>query len=718
MPHKKSVRDTSQLSGRPLSETLQASNLNTPDTNEWVTSPDLFERNLQFPPDHVYRTMVYLLRNPNMNSSHVFRADVLHDSSGILKTPREKERSLDSTLKTDLGADSGLDVACLSNGTDASASASEPEDEVKPLPAREVPGFRLTRTVVRRFIPRNPRLDRHMEQTGHFYEKVVGSSSSGHGDSTTARCVLLIYTPHAQSKDDLPWYHPMLRSLAFSYDFQYDTTPSRMGTGTGGETGTGTMSIHFIPYDAEPIPTRLERTLLALLNTQIRLSRTYKPTDLPEGTNFNPSKDNIIPQHLIQNTYSRLKFQYAPDLCRRWVEDTEPSKHVFEDLSITAFLIELWRMMYGVVPIAEKQGAQGTTSNNDNDNFPGFVDVACGNGVLVYVLLMEGYRGWGFDARRRKTWTIFPESVQECLKEFICIPTPFADATIASSNEGTTTTTFNLDVERQTGNFPKDTFIISNHADELTIWTPLMAAMSCRESPLPFLAIPCCSHSLSGAKRRYPPPPTTIKRKDKSNRPKPAANNNESEPPTSNKNTDDEQHDNEHEHEPNENPQPTSGDLKALRAEKLPPPNTNTNTTNNTTTSEYGNGNENINSMYGSLTAKTMSVAEELGYEVEKTILRIPSTRNMGIVGGRRGVMKAWRGRKREQEQRQERERERERGRSNSSVDDTSADDTITLEKVGHIVSRECARDGGVENAARFWVERACGIHRGSAKGH
>jgi tRNASer (uridine44-2'-O)-methyltransferase len=52
------------------------------------------------------------------------------------------------------------------------------------------------------------------------------------------------------------------------------------------------------------------------------------------------------------------------------------------------------------------------------------------------------------------------------------------------------------------GIFPKGTFIISNHADELTPWTPILAAIS----ECPFIMIPCCSHNLTGDRWRAPPP--------------------------------------------------------------------------------------------------------------------------------------------------------------------------------------------------------------------
>lgn len=628
---KKVIRDPSALTGKPLSETLTTSPLKFK-SEGWVTSPDLIQENLLFAPQVMYSLTTFLLSNPNKNSSHLFRADILFDSVGRLQTPHEKEKSF----------------------SDGQETTTETQD-VQPLPPVEVSGFELTRTVVRKFIPRNPQLDRSLEQTCHFYSansKYVPEESSevekGQGDSRLER-LLVIYIPHVSSKDDLPWYHPLLRSLAFLYDFKRDYTASKSDE----PVGLGTLSLHFLPfYDSEePIPTRLERTLQALLSTQIRLAKATRSSGATEGGNYNPAKDNVLPQHRIQNTYSRLKIKYGSDLCRNWVEETEPSKHVFEDLAITAFLMELWRSMYGVAPEAEKD--PNITGEEKND-FPGFVDVACGNGVLVYILLMEGYRGWGFDARRRKTWSIFPPSAQECLKESIYIPKPFADALIDCGENYI----LDLGTSTHTGMFPKETFIISNHADELTPWTPLMAALSQPESPLPFLAIPCCSHSLSGARHRYPPPKSSKKG----------------------------EYTNEDDEEVEQNPQPASGDLRALRASKM----------------EEKTDAGMLKSMYGSLTAKTMNIAEEIGYEVEKTILRIPSTRNMGIIGGRQQVQRRW-------------EASRKKDANDRPCDNT--DISSVAESVIMTVKRECMREGGVEAAARIWIERAKKLHNGQGKG-
>ncbi|KKA25826.1 tRNA (uracil-O(2)-)-methyltransferase, partial [Rasamsonia emersonii CBS 393.64] len=383
------VRDPSQLSGKPLSQTLVPSPWSTTtlttannsngaeveahygcdsggDDEKWVTSPDLICGDLPFTPDIIYNLTTFLLGNPNMNSSHLFRADILFDSLGVLKTPQETERLFSSSSPG------------RSGGGDA-APPPQSSDPVESIPAKEIPGFELKRTVVRRLIPRNPRLDRALDQTCHFYEGKKTTTTSGDLALSKERS-LYVYTPHVSSKEELPFYHPLLRSLAFLYEFerrpcsQPSLSHNGGGQGQAERLGTGTLSLHFCPFPAsesfDPVPTRLERTLQALLATHVRLARSTRPSssttisqkvcENSDGSNYNPAKDNVIPRHLIQNTYSRLKLTYAADLCRDWVEETEPSKHVFEDLAITAFLMELWRSMYGVVPAAEKKSSTAT----------------------------------------------------------------------------------------------------------------------------------------------------------------------------------------------------------------------------------------------------------------------------------------------------------------------------------------------------------------------
>ncbi|PYH45351.1 tRNA (uracil) methyltransferase [Aspergillus saccharolyticus JOP 1030-1] len=716
---RKPPRDPAQLSGKPLAETLEPSPVLHSETEDWTTSQDLTEYGLSFVPEVMQDLTLYLLANPNVNSSHLFRADILFDSEGILRTPREKAQSFALT------GNANADVIATTGVFDG--DEKEEDDEVGPIPAREVPGFSLSRTVVRRLVPRNPKLDRTLDQTCHFYEAETSPATGGR-EQHICRRSLVIYTPHITKEEEIPYYHPALRSLAYLYDYNTSPGSNTDPSSTPGEPpqdtipGPGTLTLHTLLFPSLPITNRLERTLQALLNTQIRLARTTRlPTpsstspSTPQhlGANKNPLKDNILPQHLVQNTYTRLKAKYASDLCQNWVETTEPSKHVFEDLSIAAFLIELWRSMYGVVPEDERgaenphtQDAATITATADaavTAKFPGFVDVACGNGVLVYILFKEGYEGWGFDARRRKTWEIFPARIQTRLREEIYVPRPFHDAMMSKKIDSNTTAPhhpstdtgeaggvdaavdanadaatdtdsdtdpFGVGIPSHTGQFPKHTFIISNHADELTVWTPLMAALLSPDSPSPFVAIPCCSHSLSGAKYRYPPP-------------KPVASSLLRGKGEGEGVGDGEGVRQDKQQQQQQQQQPAAGDLKTLRKERQDAQST-----------EAGF----LKSMYGSLTAKTKAVAEEVGFEVEKTLLRIPSTRNMAVVGGRRVTTQRWK-----------------EGLKEDESSDAGAGHIV--EKVMAVVHRECQREGGVEAAAKIWIDRARGINKGPGMG-
>ncbi|KAL3460635.1 hypothetical protein BJX64DRAFT_262720 [Aspergillus heterothallicus] len=612
---KKSQRDVARLSGKPLSETLEPSPvLRTDDEGQWVTSPDLTEYGLPFSMESVWDTASFLLANPGLNSTVLFRADILFDSDKILEKPQGEEAGCSATL-----------------------------------PARNVPGFELSRTIVRRLIPRNSQLDRPLDQTCHFYRSSTTTATKG----ATRKGFLTVYTPHVSTKEELPYYHPMLRSLALSYDVFFSSFP----TSTVPDAAAGVLSIHFLPWANEPVHSRLERTLSRLIDVQIRLTRGRLAETPSTSSPYAPIKDNVIPRHKVQDTYSRLKTKYAADLCSRWVESTEPSKHVFEDLGVASFLIELWREMYGCVPADETQPCSKAESRptdsaesidrESSSAFPGFVDIACGNGILVYILLQEGYPGWGFDARRRKTWGIFSASVQEHLKEEIYIPKPFADElpSAESSLQGVKTHTATPPT------FPERTFIISNHADELTLWTPLLATLLNPTQPQPFLAIPCCSHSLSGARYRYPP----------QNNSSANTNNNDDDDIESNSAT---------------------GDLKALRAAKL-------------AASQPGSA-AFKKSSYGALTEKLVAVATEVGYDVEKTLLRIPSTRNIGVLGRFSGILGSFDG--------------------GAGYEDGDGKEEV-LNRVSEIVARECVRDGGVSFATRGWVERAVGLTAGGGAG-
>jgi tRNASer (uridine44-2'-O)-methyltransferase len=274
---------------------------------------------------------------------------------------------------------------------------------------------------------------------------------------------LIVYLPHLSNPEDVPFYHPKAKGVGFLHSWN-------------AKESTGTISIHYLYFPDSEITTKLTRTALHLL-TVISKHGEGKMTGYVKRVHH----DVVIPQATFQNRYATLKTKYAKQLIDTWAESTDPLKHVFEDLGIAAFFIELWKEMYP-----------------ETTPFPGFVDIGCGNGLLVYILNSEGYTGWGFDARARKSWDQYTTTVtisdapQPSLKQAVLIPSLIAPPSTDSTSDSSI----------HDGLFPKGTFIISNHADELTPWTPIHATLS----QCPFVMIPCCSHNLTGDKYRAPPP--------------------------------------------------------------------------------------------------------------------------------------------------------------------------------------------------------------------
>ncbi|KAL8721158.1 MAG: hypothetical protein Q9181_007768 [Wetmoreana brouardii] len=522
-----------------------------------------------FPPSIFEDITHNLIHNPNINSSLLFRADILYDSTW---------------------------------GSGAKQEANPPDGQCDTqllqysVPFDSFPGFTCKRTIVRRMIPRNPQLDKPIAQTCQIYQSF---------QSPVLQHTLVIYIPLVMSSSEIPWYHPNVQSLAYLHTWRLSEASlpliSSAGTHEASVAPNGTISVHYrlFPEEAPPLSDRLLRTAHHLLST---LHKHGQGT--LDGYEKRVHHDQLISQQRVQDTYTRLKAAHAKRLCDHWAEQTDSSKHVFEDLSIAAFLIELWKDMY------KPTASMPNWHTESQVDFPGFVDIGCGNGVLVDILLQEGYRGWGFDARNRKSWAIFPPSTQHQLKQMILVPQPLLEMDSKLDQESHKDASGLLSkllpkaissrkmpdnkVKWHNGIFPKGTFIISNHADELTPWTPLLAYLSTS----PFLMIPCCSHNLSGLRFRAPSkfngysadtlaPPyfasSVTKSKSIAITVAPAA----------------------------EDERPKQGSLKDLSpANRKKQP-----------------------SAYAALCDWVSHLAAAVGYEVEKEMLRLPSTRNTGLIG-------------------------------------------------------------------------------------
>lgn len=504
----------------------------------WMT---VLESSCTFPPDIFYGVMLNLIKNPNVTSSHLFRADIFYDSE------------FDRTLSYSRG------------GQRESSLVNHLKAEYQPLESK-LPGHDLVRTIVRQLIPRNAQLDKPLVQTCHFFSRLDQDGEKN----------VVLYISHVKKVDEIPFYHPEVSRLAFVHTWRRACSPESKAS-----PGIGSISISYCLFPQTTITTKLERTALRLLQTvhkhgQGQLSGYEKRVHL----------DQIIPQRRYQTTYARLKAKYARHMSQRWVEVTDPGKHVFEDLGIAAFLIELWRDMYEMPHGATPNGTSHKTKDKQTNKspFPGFVDIGCGNGLVVYILVMEGYDGRGFDARERKTWRIFPDTIQQRLQKVLLVPETFR----GHHDSGEMPRTWH------NGMLTPGTFIISNHADELTAWTPLLAYLN----QASFIALPCCSHDLSGARFRAPPS-TKLPRDELVRLPQQVNSSAQDEAEDSSETT---------------LPQVAErGSLKRTEAQKKVP------------------------SAYSTLCSYVASLAAEVGYMPEREVLRIPSTRNHCIIGRWKG---------------------------------------------------------------------------------
>ncbi|KAG5929077.1 hypothetical protein E4U42_007227 [Claviceps africana] len=382
-----------------------------------------------FGPEAFSRIMMNMIHNPNLNSTWLYRADILYD-----------------------------DAASSQSRTPVDPHDGGGQDD-RPI-LRDMSNMTRQRTLVRKLIPRSEKRDRALNQTCSFHHV--------HDAAGNQTATLVVYLPHASSLQDLPFYHPKVRGIAHLH--QWD--PSA---------GTGAISVHFLGGGPDELQDpKLRRVAYHLLEILHRHGQGST-----QGYVKRVHHDVVIPQARFQDRYAQLKSRHARHLVNTWAEVTDPGKHVFEDLGIAAFLMELWSDMYADRP------------------FPGFVDIGCGNGLLVYILRREGYEGWGFDARARKSWPAYTtpstsSPTGRSLEERLLLP-----AMTSTSARGDGDGDGALDPSRvHDGSFPPGTFIISNHADELTPWTPILGALS----RCPFLMIPCCSHNLAGDRFRARPP--------------------------------------------------------------------------------------------------------------------------------------------------------------------------------------------------------------------
>ncbi|XP_077995861.1 putative tRNA (uracil-O(2)-)-methyltransferase [Glandiceps talaboti] len=170
------------------------------------------------------------------------------------------------------------------------------------------------------------------------------------------------------------------------------------------------------------------------------------------------SNKSVLDIEKYTTLYQQLKQKYGPDMIRVWPENTDPQKFVFEDIAIATYLLLLWEQEREEKQLSKRQS---------------FVDLGCGNGLLVHLLNSEGHPGKGIDVRKRKIWDLYGSN------------THLEETTITPSD---------------TSLFPDYDWLIGNHSDELTPWIPVIAARSSFNNR--YFVLPCCFHDFNGKFKR------------------------------------------------------------------------------------------------------------------------------------------------------------------------------------------------------------------------
>ncbi|ODV94974.1 hypothetical protein PACTADRAFT_50811 [Pachysolen tannophilus NRRL Y-2460] len=546
------------MSSSPMSAATGSDETPNIINEESVLGPEwcgVFESTVDFKQNHFEVAMSNLIKQPNINSTVILRTDILKEigyDNEAEGNPVVKD-FLDKEL---INSKPELELADGTTNNESSVLEKNLDDlEIREIPC-SLPLIPKSK-IVRRIIPRNPFKDFIINQTCLVLT------------NNNEQCTLVVYIPHIDNEQDSPFYLPPVYAVGIL--FMKDK-----------------LSLHYLPFNYTVPEALIKLKKLEPSERPIRIAfrllQTAKKhsTGVMNGYQKRVQHDLVVSKVAFQDRYIYLKKKYCKELVENWCESTDPKKHVFEDIAIAAFLIELWIKIY----------------NNSKDSFE-FRDLGCGNGLLVHILTLEGYKGIGIDARARKSWKkAYPVEVQQKLKEQVVIPSVllrphpvfwkmnphiqdngriFQIPINNNNNHGNAhnrkkSENGNDDIDVpivvpdgnvpimayyssanllqspqvNTAEFPKNTFIIGNHSDELTCWIPLLG--------YPFMVIPCCSHALNGARVRYTP---------------------------------------------------------SMKKRNIP----------------------GSSSTYASLCDKVEQISEMVGWKVQHEMLRIPSTRNMAIIG-------------------------------------------------------------------------------------
>jgi tRNASer (uridine44-2'-O)-methyltransferase len=119
--------------------------------------------------------------------------------------------------------------------------------------------------------------------------------------------------------------------------------------------------------------------------------------------------------------------------------------------------------------------------------------IRCGNGLLTHILISEGTR---IDVHARTSWAKYPPSTRAHLHVHAFDPT--------RENPNPNPHLHTTECEWAKRDQHRGTFLIKNHADELSPWLPVLAAAHHASG---YVSIPCCAWLFDMRFDRSVPPP-------------------------------------------------------------------------------------------------------------------------------------------------------------------------------------------------------------------
>lgn len=256
----------------------------------------------------------------------------------------------------------------------------------------------------------------------------------------------------------------------------YRVTYEKDSSGTG-----GFLKYSVVPLaedvddsrDYEATKAHAEKAASKILKSVRKWSERYDPKAGKTSYQKRVVHDRLVSERDYRRWYNLLKTKYR-NWVQKWPESSNEVKYVFEEMAIAAYLLALWE---------QERKEMGVDDGNFRQSF---VDLGCGNGFLVYLLVSEGHRGKGIDLQKRVLWDEYPDEIREVLRK-----EELVDATYDASEFD---------------------WIIGNHPDELTPWIPAIAGISQKidlsKGKVPikvgqwtrprFLVLPCCFDDFDG----------------------------------------------------------------------------------------------------------------------------------------------------------------------------------------------------------------------------